>query len=371
MCRRDPGAMVTLVLESLGRTARGEVHLAGIDLRLEAGRFHVLLGPTRAGKTSLLRAIAGLDTATTGDVRLEGTDATSLRGQVAMVYQDFVNYPSLSARENIAAPLRARRVPKAEIPGRVAAAAARVGIEDLLDRRPAQLSGGQQQRLAIARALVQEARVVLLDEPLANLDFKLREDLREEVRTLFEGQGSIVLYATTDPAEALGFGGDLIVLDEGRVRQHGPGRAVYDAPADERVARITSDPPLNLWDAQVIGDELRIGAALALPLPAHLQRVAPGQCRVGLRPHHLSLSAHAGRPRIAARAELAEVDGSVTCVHAGAGDLALIAEQPGAHEVRLGQDLELFLDPRGLFAFHVEGRLLAAPTCDHGGGDHG
>ncbi len=348
--------MLTLVLEALGRTVSGEEHLSGIDLSLDAGRFHVLLGPTRAGKTSLLRVIAGLDRPTTGRVRLEGVPGEDPRGKVAMVYQDFVNYPSLRVVENIAAPLRARRVPKDEITDRVTEAAARVGLEGLLDRLPDQLSGGQQQRLAIARALVQEARVVLLDEPLANLDFKLREELRDEVRELFEGSDSIVVYATTDPAEAMGFGGHLIVLDQGRVLQQGSGRAIYDAPAGERVACITSDPPINLWDADLQDGAFRFGEDLSIPLPDHLSHREPGPCRVGLRPHHVTLASRPETLRVAARVDLAEVGGATTCLHARSGGLELLAEQPGVCEHRLGDRIELFLDPHRLLVFDAHGQ---------------
>lgn len=347
--------MPTLVVESLTRAVGEEQHLVEIDLRFEAGQFHVLLGPSGAGKTSLLRVIAGLDAPTSGRVFLEDTADGSLRGKVAMVYQDFVNYPSLSVARNIAAPLRARRVPREQISSRVSAAAARVGLEDLLERLPAELSGGQQQRLAIARALVQEAQVVLLDEPLVNLDFKLREDLREEVRALFEGSQSIVVYASTDPAEALGFGGQVVVLDRGRVLQRGSGRALYDAPLDERVAAITSDPPINLWDAQLRGDRLELGGVLSLPLPENLAQLAEGALRLGLRPHHLSLERRDGCVPLTVRVDLAEVNGSTTCVHGHAQDLRVLSELSGMHDLHLGQELELFLDPRQLIGFEAHG----------------
>ena len=353
--------MATLVLDALTRTIAGEEHLRGIDLRLDAGRFHVLLGPTRAGKTSLLRAIAGLDRPTAGAVRLEGDGDPGLRGNVAMVYQDFVNYPSLRVGENIAAPLRARRVARDEVARRVTVAATRVGLQELLDRRPDELSGGQQQRLAIARALVQEARVVLLDEPLANLDFKLRERLREDIRDLFEGSETIVIYATTDPAEAMGFGGHLIVLDEGRVLQHGDGRALYNAPRDDRVAQVLSDPPINLWDAERCGDSLHIGRSVSVKLPAHLAQLDAGPCRLGLRPHHLCTSPGDGLARVTVQVDLAEVNGSTTCLHARSDDLSLVAEESGVHTRRIGQEIDLFLDPVHLLAFHAGGRLVAAP----------
>jgi len=358
--------MASLHIDQLSSTVGGEEHLTDVDLHLEAGTFHVLLGPTRAGKTSLLRQVAGLDRPTGGGVRLRGDGAEGLRGQVAMVYQDFVNYPSLRVRDNIAAPLRAQRVPKVELEQRVRAAAERVGLSSLLERLPAELSGGQQQRLAIARALVQEAPVVLLDEPLANLDYKLREALREEVRELFSGARSIVLYATTDPAEALWFGGQVVVLDEGRVLQAAAGREVYDAPASERVARITSDPPINLWDAEHRDGGLHLGPGLTLPVPAHLSGLEQGPCRLGLRPHHLAVAPREDTHCVPVRVELAEVNGSTTLLHARAGELSLLAEEASVRDHRLGEELDVFLDPAHLFAFGPDGRLLVAPQHCHG-----
>ena len=365
--------MVTLVLEELAKHVAGEDHLHELDLRLEPGSFHVLLGPTAAGKTTLLRLIAGLDRPTQGRVRLVGEGAPAdgdLRGRVAMVYQEFVNYPSLSVRENIAAPLRARRVAAAERERRVQEVARRLGLEALLERLPGELSGGQQQRTAIARALVQEAQVVLLDEPLANLDYKLREVLREEVRGLFEASGSIVVYATTDPAEAMWFGGRVVVLHEGRVLQHGPAREVYDSPVHEAVARATSDPPINLWDATLEDGHATLAPGVRFPLPPHLGDLAGRPCRLGLRPHHLCLAPRTeGAARIPATVELAEVDGSETLIHGRSGPLSLLAHEDRVHSFELGQAVDLFLDPHALFAFDTAGRLLSAPSASSHGQD--
>jgi len=245
--------MTAVRLENVSRTAGGETHLSSVDLTVEAGTFLTLLGPMRAGKTSLLRVIAGLDRPDDGSVFVDGS--------VAMVYQEFVNYPSFTVRENIASPLVVSGVAHDEIARRVGEIAERLGLSSLLERRPEELSGGQQQRVALGRALAKDADVVLLDEPLANLDFKLREELRGELSALFGDGRRTVLYATTDPAEALGFGGDVAVLDEGRVLQSGSARAVYDAPANERVAEQfarTTTPPTRREDRPVAAAATRV-----------------------------------------------------------------------------------------------------------------
>ena len=215
---------MTLVLERISRVVSGETHLHELSLALEPGSLNVLFGPTLAGKTSLMRVMAGLDRPTAGRVIWDGRDVTGVsvrRRQVAMVYQQFVNYPSFTVYDNIASPLKLAGLPKAEIDRKVREAASIMHIDGLLKRLPAELSGGQQQRTAIARALVKEAGLLLLDEPLVNLDYKLREELRAEMREIFKRHRSIVVYATTEPLEALMLGGTITVLHEGRVLQIG------------------------------------------------------------------------------------------------------------------------------------------------------
>ncbi|MGE5147191.1 MAG: ABC transporter ATP-binding protein, partial [Candidatus Eiseniibacteriota bacterium] len=215
-----------LTLQGVTKTVRGQPYLYDLDLDLPSGTFNVVLGPTQAGKTSLLRLLAGLDRPSTGTILEDGKDVTALdvrKRNIAMVYQEFVNYPSFTVYENIAAPLRrGRRLSSAEIDTKVRATAEMMRIERLLRRLPSELSGGQQQRVALARALVKEAPLLLLDEPLVNLDYKLREELRSEIRQIFRRGTTTVVYATTEPQEALLFGGNVIVLDAGRVLQFGP-----------------------------------------------------------------------------------------------------------------------------------------------------
>ena len=231
---------MTLVLENVSKVVDGRTHIHPTTLTLEKGTMNVLLGPTLAGKTSLMRLMAGLDKPTEGRVLWEGEDVTDRRVQdrnVAMVYQQFVNYPTLSVRENIASPLKVAGRPRAEIDAAVKNAATLMKLDGLLDRKPLELSGGQQQRCALARALVKGAGLVLLDEPLANLDYKLREELRVEIPRIFEESGAIFVYATTEPEEALLLGGSTATLWEGRVTQFGATPEVYRRPADAVTAR--------------------------------------------------------------------------------------------------------------------------------------
>jgi glycerol transport system ATP-binding protein len=235
-----------LELRNVTRQVGAETHIRDVSLKLESGTLNVLLGPTLSGKTSLIRLMAGLDTPTAGSVWYDGKDVTGVAPQkrnVAMVFQQFINYPAMTVYENIASPLRVAGTPRGDIDGRVRKVAELLRLTQYLDRTPLTLSGGQQQRTALARAIVKDADVVLLDEPLANLDYKLREELRAELPKIFSAAGSIFVYATTEPTEALLLGGNTATLSEGRVTQFGPTIEVFRAPADLLTAQTFSDPP--------------------------------------------------------------------------------------------------------------------------------
>ena len=253
---------MNLLLQDISKIVNQEGYLKDVNLEFKSGSQNVLLGHTLSGKTSLLRVMAGLDRPTRGHIRIGDRDVTgvSVRNRsVAMVYQQFINYPSLTVYNNIASPLKIGGMNKGEIDRRVRETAEMLHIEDLLNRIPSELSGGQQQRTAIARALVKDAHLLLLDEPLANLDYKLREELRVELQEIFAQREAIVVYTTTEPAEALMLGGNIVVLDEGRVLQSGLTPDVYHNPITTKVAEVFSDPPINYLPCTVEGRTASLG----------------------------------------------------------------------------------------------------------------
>jgi glycerol transport system ATP-binding protein len=342
---------MSLVLEASGRAA---AQLTPVSLALAPGSLTVLLGPTGAGKTSLLRLMAGLDRPDAGRVLAGGVDVTGQpvrRRSVAMVYQQFINYPTLSVFENIASPLRVAGLRRAEIEARVREAALLLRLEPYLARRPAELSGGQQQRTAIARALVKRAPLVLMDEPLANLDYKLREELRAELPRLFAETGAVFVYATTEPAEALLLGGDVVTLSEGRVTQHGVAGEVFRRPHDLATARVFADPPLNEAPAR---HPAAVALGLALPGP---------DCTIGLRAHDLALDRPgADAVPLAATVRVAEVTGSESFVHLDVGGLDWVALAPGVRRPEPSDALTVWVDRRHVLVFDAGGARVETPA---------
>lgn len=355
---------MSLTLDRIGLTRGAQTLLADISLTLERGSLNVLLGATLAGKTSLMRLMAGLDAPSTGKVLADGRDVTGLPVQkrnVAMVYQQFINYPALSVYENIASPLRVAGLPAGEIDARVKSAAALLRLEPYLQRKPLELSGGQQQRTAIARALVKRAELVLLDEPLANLDYKLREELREELPRIFAESGAIFVYATTEPSEALLLGGNTATLFQGRLTQFGPTAQVFRQPHDLTTAQVFSDPPLNTLSGTKQGGEVRLSTGQGVPAAGAFADVPDGAYTLGFRAHHLALDALPA-PAIALEASVsvAEITGSESYVHLDVGEHRLVALVPGVRRLEPGQSVTAFLDPRRIFLFDDSGALAAS-----------
>ncbi len=349
-----------LTLERIEQKVGASTHLYPLDLTLVPRAVTVLLGATQAGKTSLMRVMAGLDAPSAGRVRADGRDVTGMpvrERNVAMVYQQFINYPSMTVADNIASPLRLRR--ESGIDARVRELAAKLHIEPFLARLPAELSGGQQQRVALARALAKNAPLMLLDEPLVNLDYKLREELREELTQLFASGESTVVYATTEPTEALLLGGYTAVLDAGELLQYGPTAEVFRRPKSIRVARAFSDPPMNLiaGTATPAGVELANGLTLPLTLPA-----ASGTAlTIGARAGTLRVLARDGDLGLPGTVELAEISGSDTFVHASTAVGELVAQLTGVHQFELGAPITLHLSPAQAYVFDAGGNLMLAP----------
>jgi glycerol transport system ATP-binding protein len=357
--------VTTMALKAVSRLVGEELHLDDISLTMESGQLYVLLGQTSAGKTSLLRVMAGLDRPTEGRVMIGGVDVTqkSVRQRnVAMVYQQFVNYPSFTVYDNIASPLRLRRFRRAEIDKRVKETAELLHIEGLLNRLPAELSGGQQQRCAIARAVVKEADLLLLDEPLVNLDYKLREELRTELRALFARRDAIVVYATTEPMEALIMGGNVVVMGEGRALQAGPTLEVYHKPGSTRVATTFSDPAMNMVDVTVRDGQARTKTGFAMPLSGPLASLPQGRYRLGVRANHLWLQRRTEADiEITGVVDLAEISGSETFVHLRHNNLDWVVQEEGVHPMERGSEVTFYLDPQKLYVFGDTGALELAP----------
>ena len=354
-----------LRLEHIEQKVGPLTHLYPLDLTLVPRAVTVLLGATQAGKTTLMRVMAGLDAPSAGRVLADGRDVTGLpvrQRNVAMVYQQFINYPSMTVADNIASPLKLRG--EQGIAERVQALASKLHIEPFLQRLPAELSGGQQQRVALARALAKNAPLMLLDEPLVNLDYKLREELREELAQLFANGESTVVYATTEPTEALLLGGYTAVLDGGELLQYGPTSEVFRKPRSIRVARAFSDPPMNLiaGTATAQGVALAGGLNLVLALPA----AATPALTIGVRAGALRARARArsreGDLALPGTVELAEISGSDTFVHVDTAVGELVAQLTGVHQFGLGASITLYLRPAQLYVFDAAGNLLLAPA---------
>ncbi|MGL4235193.1 ABC transporter ATP-binding protein [Tabrizicola sp.] len=354
---------MTLELQGVSRSVGGRVHIHPTDLRLENGTMNVLLGPTLAGKTSLMRLMAGLDKPSTGRILWEGRDVTGVKVQarhVAMVYQQFINYPGMTVFENIASPLRLMGRPVAEIDKAVHQTAEMLRLTPMLTRKPLELSGGQQQRCALARALVKGAGLVLLDEPLANLDYKLREELRVEIPRIFEASGAIFVYATTEPEEALLLGGNTAALWEGRVTQFGPTPEVYRLPGDATTARVFSDPPMNFVPCRKEASRLTFGESAHAAAKGPTADLPDGYYVAGFRANHVTLNRHSGEAvefRCAVGAT--EITGSETFVHLTHGEDRWVGLVHGVHPMPAGTQASIWLDPAHVYLFDNTGRLAA------------
>ena len=354
---------MSLELKNVVKRVGADIHIHETNLTFAEGTFNVLLGTTRAGKTTLMQLMAGLDRPTAGEVFFRGQNVSAVPVQkrnVAMVYQQFINYPNFTVYENIASPLRVAGMPAGEIDARVKSTANLLHLAPLLDRRPTELSGGQQQRTAIARALAKDADLILLDEPLANLDYKLREELRDELPKLFAGRNCIVVYATTEPIEALLFGGRTATLHEGRVTQYGPTAEIYRHPRDITTARVFSDPPLNTAPITKQGGEILIGDSIRLPAGRFGAAIPDGSYDWGIRPHHITATARrAHLARIEGRVLVTELSGSESIVHFDLNGRTWVSLSHGIHPFEVGSTARLHVDVDESFFFDDDGRLIA------------
>lgn len=358
-----------LELNNVNKKVGNSLHINRVSLTLERGSLNVLLGPTLSGKTSLMRLMAGLDAPTSGDVLVDGRRVTgdSVRKRnVAMVYQQFINYPAMTVYDNIASPLRLKGESKAHIDKKVREAAELMKLTQFLDRTPLNLSGGQQQRTALARALVKRAELVLLDEPLANLDYKLREELRVELPRLFAETGAVFVYATTEPHEALLLGGRTATLHKGAITQFDSTIDVYNNPVDLETAQTFSDPPMNTVAVQLQSGVLINEAGNFGYLAGENTAVSDGLYTLAFRPHHVSLAPTSTHTvSIQATVGTSEITGSETYVHVTCSGAHWVVLTHGVQRVNNGDDITLYLNPAHYYLFNdTNGSLEHAPTFD-------
>ena len=323
-------------LDAVTRRWGNVTALDAISLHVRSGSFAVLLGPSGCGKTTCLRIVAGLESASSGSVYIGGRDVTRLppaaRG-VAMVFQSYALFPHLTVAENILFGLKARRVPSAERARRLDRAVDILGISALLQRKPSQLSGGQQQRVALGRAIVAEAPVCLMDEPLSNLDAQLRADMRREILTLQRRIGMTMLYVTHDQTEAMSMADQIVLLRDGRIEQDAQPAEIYARPATRFVASFIGTPPMNLVPLEHRGGGMVLRGTTGPVLSPPLDYEAVG----GIRPEDLRL-ADAGIPALVTHAEYLGADTVVAC---SAGATTLLARLPG--QVLLAAGTHVFL----------------------------
>jgi len=355
---------MSLELIDVSKRVGAEQHIYPTTMTLEPGRLNILLGTTLSGKTTLMQMMAGLDKLTTGSLRFNGADVTKVPVQkrnVSMVYQQFINYPNFSVYDNIASPLRVAKVNETDIKKRVHEMADLMKLSAMLDRRPSELSGGQQQRTAMARALVKEADLVLLDEPLANLDFKLREELRDELPRLFADRDCVVVYATTEPVEALLFGGYTATLHEGCVTQFGPTGDVYRMPKDLISAEVFSEPPMNAAQVQKKGGDIHLPDGTSFALKGAYQTLADGTYTIGIRPHHVTPTEQGDQPvKVEGPVVVTELSGSESVVHFRVANDTWVSQSHGIHPFEVGTNASLFADVSKAFFFDIDGKLIAA-----------
>lgn len=350
--------MSTIELEAVAKSWGETTALRAINLRIPAGSFCVLLGPSGCGKSTTLRIIAGLESATAGHVRIGGKEVTHLppaeRG-IAMVFQNYALFPHLSVRENIGFGLSVRKVPKAEAAQRLQEAADLLGLAHLLDRRPGQLSGGQQQRVALGRALVAQAHVCLMDEPLSNLDAQLRQEMRAELRELQQRLSLTVVYVTHDQAEAMSMADQVVLLHQGQVEQCAAPREMYALPATTFAARFIGTPAMNLvqlHQGAIAGSEVQTGAGQAGATQAHT---------MGLRPEAVHWGEASAPDSLSVQAQVMgqEYLGADVVLRCKVGSEQLTVRAPGNLLPQVGSTVPLHWRKADMHFFDADGQRLA------------
>ncbi len=351
---------MSLELKNIEKKIGIDTHIYPTNLKLEKNTINVLLGSTLAGKTTLMQIMAGLDKPTSGQIWFNQKNVTGKKVQsrnCSMVYQQFINYPNYTVFENIASPLMITGVKTDEIKQRVGKVAELLKLSAMLNKKPDELSGGQQQRTALARALVKDSDLILLDEPLANLDFKLREELREELPKLFEDRDCIVVYATTEPSDALMIGGNTATLLEGKVIQYGKTLEVYNKPDNLTSAKVFSDPPMNIAEVKKSGDICKLKDNSVQWKPS--TKIKDGIYKIGIRPHNITTYKEGNNSvEINGKVQISELSGSESLIHFTNGNLNWVSLSNGIQQKNVGENTKLYMNTDEFLYFDQNNRLV-------------
>jgi len=352
---------MSLELKNIEKKVGLETFIYPTNLKLEKNTINVLLGSTLAGKTTLMQIMAGLDKPTAGEIWFNDQNVTGVKVQkrnVSMVYQQFINYPNYTVYENIASPLKITGVDVNEIKERVGKVAELLKLSPMLDKKPNELSGGQQQRTALARALIKDSDLILLDEPLANLDFKLREELREELPKLFENRECIVVYATTEPSDALMIGGNTATILEGKIIQYGKTLDVYNNPENLTSAEVFSDPPMNIAKVNKSGDTCSLSEA-NITWKTN-KKIKDGDYTIGIRPHNVTVKkTSTNSVEIKGKVMISELSGSESLIHFKYGQSNWVSLSSGSHKINIGDEMKLYMNVDECLFFDQNNRLVS------------
>ena len=352
---------MSLELRRVEKKVGQDTHIYRTDLSFQKNSINILLGSTLAGKTTLMQIMAGLDKPTNGEIWFDNKNVTGMAVQkrnVSMVYQQFINYPNFTVFDNIASPLKITGIGSDEIKKKVGEVAELLKLSGMLNKKPNELSGGQQQRTALARALVKDSGLILLDEPLANLDFKLREELREELPRLFENRECIVVYATTEPSDALLMGGNTATLMEGKVIQYGKTIDVYNKPLNLMSARVFSDPPMNVSKIKKTGDTFSL-LNDSVKWNSSGMKIKDGNYKVGIRPHNITTYKEGNNSvEIKGKVLISELSGSESLIHFRNSDSDWVSLSNGTHQMNVGQEAKLYMNVDEFMYFDENNKLV-------------
>jgi len=370
---------IAVELNNIKKSYGKKIVLDNLSLQIRKSTFTAVLAPTGSGKTTLLRIIAGVEKPDNGRVYYDGRDVTNVPVQkrnISMVYQQFINFPSMTVYENIASPLRVsgKKLSEKDIDRKVRETAELVGISHLLDHFPEEVSGGERQRVAIARALCKEPDLILLDEPLANLDYKLREKLRGELKTILRKKGCTVIYATPEPEDALSMSTHTAFLHKGKILQFGSTQEVYCNPKHVEVASYFNEPPTNIFDCELViengGYYLQtLGGILRINVTHLKDLLDENHYLLGIRPQHLSaIQMEENMIPFEATVRFVEIVGSDTTLHLTSDmtDIRMVIQHP-TRRYKAGEKIKVYLDPKYIYIYSKTSGKASCSKSRHRG----